>query len=73
MFVNDLSLFAPCCKSVLVDDRCLSNVGNDGSRCSVGENSVLCRRGDTSVPVSCDGCPLELQLSNDNSLTLSGC
>ena len=46
MFVNYFFLFAPWCNSVIVDDGWLSTVGNDGSECSVGENTVLSETGD---------------------------
>ena len=49
MFVNYFSPFAPWYDSVIVDDGCLSTVGNDGSERSVAENTILSERGDSSL------------------------
>ena len=46
MFVVYFSPFAPECYAIIVDDSCLSTVGIDGSKCSVGENTILRETGD---------------------------
>ena len=54
IFVHYFSPFAPRCDSVIVDDGCLSTVGNRGSECSVGENTILSETGDAFATESSD-------------------
>ena len=41
MLVYYYSAFASLCDSVIVNDVCLSTVGNDGFEFSLGENTIL--------------------------------
>ena len=52
IFVANFSPFAPCCNSVIRDDSCLLTVGNDGSECSVSENTILIETRDASATES---------------------
>ena len=71
MFVHYFSLFAPSCDSVIVDDGCLSTVGNDSSECSVGKNTILRETGDASATESSDVPTLDSGSSGDKSVTWS--
>ena len=71
IFVEYFSPFAPWCNSVIVDDGCLSNVGTDGSECSVGENTILSETGDASATESSDVPTLDSGSSRDKSVTWS--
>ena len=52
MLVDYFSPFTSWCDSVLVNDCCLLTVGNDGSMCSVSENTALSETGDVSASAS---------------------
>ena len=54
MFVDYFYSFAHWCDCVIVDDSCLSTVGNNSSSCSVSENTILSEIGDVSVTESSD-------------------
>ena len=65
IFVDYFSLFTTWCHSVIVDDGRLSSVGNDGFKCSVGENTILSETGDASVTESSDIPTLDCRSSGD--------
>ena len=69
MFVDGFSSFAPCCHSVIVDNSCLSTVGNDGSYSSVGEITILSERGDAFVTESSNLPMVDSVSSGDTSVT----
>ena len=71
MFVDCFSTLAPWYDSVIVDDAGLSTVGNDGSECSVGDNTILTVIGDASVTGSSDVALLHSRSSSDKRLTWS--
>ena len=50
--VNSFSPFAPQYDIVIDNDGCLSTVGNNSSKCSVGKNSVLNKVEDASATKS---------------------
>ena len=52
MFVDYFSPFSPCCDSVIVDDGCLSTVGNNSSEYYICENTLLNETVDVSTPGS---------------------
>ena len=71
MFVDYVAAFAPCCDSVIVDDGCLSTVGNDGSKCSVGKHMVLNETGYASATESSNVPTLDSGSSSYTSVTWS--
>ena len=48
------SPFLPWYDFVIVDDSCLSTVGNNGPEFSVSENTILCEIGDVSATETCN-------------------
>ena len=71
IFVNYFPPFAAWCHSVIKDNSCLSTIGNNGSECSVGKNTILTRIGDTSITESSYVPTLESETSTDKSLPWS--
>ena len=71
MFVYYFSPFAPWCNSFIIDDGCLLTVGNDGSECSVSENTVRSVTGEVFVTESSDVPTLDSGSSGDKSVTWS--
>ena len=71
MFVDYFSTFTAWCNSVIIDNCCLFTVGNDNSKCCVGENTVLNEVGDVSTTVSFDIPAVDSAFSNDKSMTWS--
>ena len=69
MFVTYFSLFAPWCDSVIKDDSCLLTVGNDGSECSVDENTILSEIADASATESSNVLIVDSGSSRDKSMT----
>ena len=71
MFVDYLSLFPPWCVLVIVDNGCASAFSNDGSQCSVGENTTLSETEDASVTESSNVLTLDAVSSDNTSMTWS--
>ena len=71
VFVYYLSPFAPWYDSVIVDDGCLSTVGNEGSKCSVGENTALNETGDASATMASNLTTLDFGFSDSKSMIWS--
>ena len=69
MFVDYFFPFAPYCDCVIVDNGCLSTVGNDGSKCSVSKNTILRKIGDVSATESSNVPALDSAFSGDKSVT----
>ena len=69
MFVDSLFLFTPYYDCIIVDYGCLSTVGNNGSECSIGQNTILCEPGDAFVLQSSNISTLDSGSSGDKSLT----
>ena len=59
------------CDSIIVDDSCLSTVGNDRSECSVGENTILSDTGDVSASEFSNVSSLDSGSSGNKSVTWS--
>ena len=53
----------------MVDDGCLSTVGNNGIECSVSKNAILGKTGDTSKTESSNVPTLDSTSSSDKSVT----
>ena len=73
MFVDYFSVFTPWCDSVIVDDGCLSTVGNNGCEFSVSENIILSETGDESATEFSAVSMLHSGSSSDTSVTWSDC
>ena len=71
MFVDYLSLFPPWCVLVIVDNGCASAFSNDGSQCSVGENTTLSETEDASVTESSNVSMVDSGSSGNKSVTRS--
>ena len=69
MFVNYFSLFGSCCNSVIIDNHCLSSVGNNGFDCSVAENTIFSDTGDALIRKSFDVPTLDCGSSSNQSVT----
>ena len=70
-FASYFSLFATWYHSVIKVDSYLSTVGNDGSACSVSENTILSERGDASATVSSNVPTLDSGSCSDQNITWS--
>ena len=71
MFVAYVSPFTPWCDAIVPDDCSPLNVGNDASKCSVGENTILSETGDASATESSNVPTLDSRSSGDKSVTWS--
>ena len=71
MFDDYFSALASCCNSVIIDDGCLSTVGNDGSDCYVGQNSILRETGDMHATESSNVPTLDSGSCSNKSITWS--
>ena len=71
MVVDYFPPFATWCYSVIVVDGCLSTVGNNGSKCSVGKNTILSETGHMSATESSNVPMLDSESSTDKSMTWS--
>ena len=71
MFVAYVSPFTPWCDAIVPDDCSPLNVGNDASKCSVGENTILSETGDASATESSNVPMLDCGSSGNRSVTWS--